>query len=460
MKELSITAEKVDLPDELEIKNAQLYFRNISLLQLALNYGTPLRFTFLPSITEKIRSMVDYFQKAIKENNYHGSYTYFYCTKSSHFRHVLNKVLQAGTGIEISSSYDIELIQSLIDDGSISKKTRIICNGYKTKKYQDGIVSLINDGFSSVVPVIDSKRELLAYIDGVKTPTLEVGIRVNLSYLSPYSLSSRFGISPEEILSFYQNDLANNSRVKLSTLHFFNEKGIDGEDHYWDVLEDVVRLYCKLKNMNPALRVLDIGGGMPFRSKLNDTFDFQSWVQRIVSTIQKVCHQYRVNEPDIVTEFGKYTVAEATGIIFKVLEEKTIFPYNWAVIDGSFITHLPDTWAINQMYPALPVNNWNAEFKPFILGGLTCDSADYYPNSGQNENDGIMLPSSQDEQFVAILNTGAYQEALSGFGGISHCLIPSPKHIIIDKYDDHTLDFSVFSETQTSGNLLNILGYQ
>ena len=62
----------------------------------------------------------------------------------------------------------------------------------------------------------------------------------------------------------------------------------------------------------------------------------------------------------------------------------------WNMINSSFITTLPDTWAISKKFVMLPINRWNDEYERVLLGGLTCDSDDYY-NSEQNVN-AIFLP--------------------------------------------------------------------
>lgn len=459
MKEKLLIHQEVNLPNEFDIKDFKLFYRDIDLLRLSKNYGTPLRFTYLPSILEKIDEMKSNFKKAIQKTSYQGTYTYYYCTKSSHFQHIIKKAIQSDVGIEISSAYDIDLIKSLIEDGYVKKGTKIICNGYKTPDYQIGIMSLIKQDHCSVTPMIDSHSELIYYLENINSDIrIQVGIRVNLSFLSAYTLESRFGLSPEDIIVYYQRDIKHQQQVSLTTLHFFNENGLVSDDKYWDVLEEMVRFYCTLKRLNPNLTTLDIGGGMPFQSAVNEVFDIPLLVNRIVSTILYICQQECVPEPDIVTEFGKYTVAEATTTIFKILEKKQGKTINWAIIDGSFITHLPDTWAIQQQYPVYAVNNLQEENRPFILGGLTCDSADFYPNIKKNKT--IMLPDSDKEQFVAFMHTGAYQEALSGFGGVNHCLIPSPKHIIIDNGDNDKLEFTTFTEQQKSSQLLKILGYR
>lgn len=459
MKEHLLIQEVIDLPEDFHIKDFKLFYRDIDLLRLSKKNGTPLRFTFLPDIEEKIKEMKLYFKAAMEKTDYQGTYTYYYCTKSSHFKHVLEKAIQSHIGIEISSAYDIDLIKSLIEDVSIKQGTKIICNGYKTTEYLKGISSLIQQDYCSVIPIIDSKSELFHYLENISTRTcLTIGMRINLTFLKSYNQKSRFGLSPEDIINHYHHDIKTNNQVSLTTLHFFNEKGLDTGHEYWDVLEEVVRFYCRLKRVNPQLSTLDIGGGMPFRSSLSETLDLSLLVLHLVSTIKKICADECVQEPDIMTEFGKYTVAEATATIFKINEKKPGNPIDWAIIDGSFITHLPDTWAIQQQYPVFAINNLKENNKPYLLGGLTCDSADYYPNIRRNEY--IMLPDTDHEQYIIFLHTGAYQEALSGFGGVNHCLIPSPKHIIIDRDDHNHLQYTVFSEKQTSDHLLKILGYR
>ncbi|RZK32933.1 MAG: arginine decarboxylase, partial [Hymenobacter sp.] len=61
--------------------------------------------------------------------------------------------------------------------------------------------------------------------------------------------------------------------------------------------------------------------------------------------------------------------------------------------------------------------------------------------------------------YVGFFHTGAYQESLSGYGGIKHCLIPAPKHVILDRAADGTLTDTVFAPKQTAESMLRILGY-
>ncbi|MFN9801033.1 MAG: arginine decarboxylase, partial [Bacteroidota bacterium] len=63
------------------------------------------------------------------------------------------------------------------------------------------------------------------------------------------------------------------------------------------------------------------------------------------------------------------------------------------------------------------------------------------------------------DQYIGFFNTGAYQETLGGFGGIHHCLIPSPRHILIDRDDKGRLKYKEFTHEQKPREVLEILGY-
>jgi arginine decarboxylase len=73
----------------------------------------------------------------------------------------------------------------------------------------------------------------------------------------------------------------------------------------------------------------------------------------------------------------------------------------------------------------------------------------------------IYLPKYNKDKplYIGFFNTGAYQETIGGYGGLQHCLIPAPKHIIIDKDAHGNITTQLFREQQKSEELLEILGY-
>jgi arginine decarboxylase len=274
--------------------------------------------------------------------------------------------------------------------------------------------------------------------------------------------TSRLGIRQSEILSFYQEKVATNPKFELKMLHFFVDIGIKDTLYYWSELKKGIKTYCQLRKICPTLSCFNIGGGMPIRNSLGFEYDYPYMVSEIVRMIKEACDSEGVPEPDIYSEFGKYTVGESGATIFSVIGKKQQNDSEeWYMLDNSLINTLPDSWGIKERFILLPVNHWEKEYQRVNIGGISCDNADYY-NSEAHINQ-VYLPSYDVEKdeplYLGFFHTGAYQEALSGYGGLKHCLIPAPKHILIDKnYYGEFVDWEIFKE-QDAESMLRILGY-
>ncbi len=446
--------------EEFDLKEDTLQFHGIDLMELTKEYGAPLKFTYLPKISENIQKAKQWFSGAIEKHSYKGNYNYCYCTKSSHFQHVLDEALKNDIHIETSSAFDINIVEKLQKSGKITKDTYVICNGFKREQYITNIGRLINNGHENCIPIIDNYEEIDLLTEEIKDD-FKIGIRIASEEEPKFEFyTSRLGIGYKNIVPFYEEQIKNNDKVELKMLHFFINTGIRDTAYYWNELLKCLKVYIRLKRICPTLDSLNIGGGFPIKNSLQFDYDYQYMVDEIINQINIACQEAEVPVPHIFTEFGSFTVGESGGAIYEVLYQKQQNDREkWNMINSSFITTLPDTWAINKRFIMLAVNRWNDEYERVLLGGLTCDSDDYY-NSEQNMN-AIYLPKFKKEKplYIGFFNTGAYQETIGGFGGLQHCLIPSPKHILINKDENGNISTKLFSEQQKSEDLLKILGY-
>lgn len=443
-------------------ENHTLLFNNVPIMDIIRQYGTPLKLTYLPKIEEHVEHARLLFRNAMKKFNYKGSYTYCYCTKSSHFRFVLDEVLANGCHLETSSAYDIAIIRELYRQDKLNKQTTIVCNGYKQPLYQKYITNLINDGFNCI-PILDNLSEINYYIENAHTEVVNLGIRIATDEEPNFAFyTSRLGIRYSDIMELYQQKIATDPRLKLKMLHFFINSGIKDNAYYWSELTRFMFKYCEMKKVCPELDSIDIGGGFPIQTSVHFKYDYQAMVDEIIENIQWICNKNSVPVPNIFTEFGSYTIGESGAVIYKVIDKKQQNDRElWYMIDGSFITQLPDSWGINQKYIMLPVNNWDAPYEKVNLGGLTCDSQDFYNTEAHSED--LYLPVfniSEEDQYIGFFHTGAYQESLGGYGGIQHCLIPAPKHVIVDRDEEGNLTTRLFAPQQTADSMLRLLGYE
>ena len=446
--------------EEFRVENHELLFNEIPLMDIIKEHGTPLKLTYLPKISQSIQKAKKMFSDSMQKFNYHGSYQYCYCTKSSHFNFVIQEALKNDIHLETSSAYDLEIVRKLHEKGKIEKDITIVCNGFKRPLYKQYITEIINDGFENCIPVLDNLKELDYYFEHAEKP-VQLGIRVAADEEPNFEFyTSRLGVRYSDVNKLFNERIKDNPNLKLKMLHFFIHWGISDSAYYWSELSRFVFKFCELRKMCPELDTIDIGGGFPIKTSLGFEFDYQYMVDQIVENIKWICDKNHVPTPNIITEFGAYTVGESGATIYSVLDTKLQNDKElWYMIDGSFITHIPDSYGMNQKYIMMAINNWDDLYHKVNLGGLTCDSLDYYNSEAHSSE--VFLPkmSNGDPLYIGFFHTGAYQESIGGFGGLQHCLIPSPKHIILDRDENGQLTSRVFAEEQDSDSMMRLLGY-
>ncbi|MES2592016.1 MAG: arginine decarboxylase [Bacteroidota bacterium] len=452
-----------DFPQEgFEVIDNELHFNDIPLMDIIKQYGTPLKVSYLPKISSQIQKAKKIFNVAIAKADYKGKYTYCYCTKSSHFSFVLEEALKNDIHLETSSAFDIPIIRSLYTSGKIAKDAYVIHNGYKRPDYLKYISELVNDGFVNSISILDNKNEL-PQLEKLCKKKFKVGIRVATDEEPKFEFyTSRLGIRQADIIDYYNSHIKSSSKCELKMLHFFINTGIKDSTYYWTELTKCINVYCDLKKVCPALDSLDIGGGFPIRASLGFNYDYGYMADEIIQKIKNVCDEHGVDEPNIFTEFGSFTVGESGATLYSIVDIKKQNDNElWYMIDSSFITTLPDTWGIKQKFILLAVNHWDKEYQRVNLGGLTCDSEDYY--NAESHLNQVYMPITTEKQkeplYLGFFHTGAYQESLGGYGGIQHCLIPAPKHVIIDRDEDGEISTRLFAKEQSYKSMMKTLGY-
>ncbi len=449
---------------EFSTEDSELLWHGIPVMELIKQYGTPLKVTYVPKISEHIQKAKRMFNVAMAKVDYQADYHFCYCTKSSHFQFVLEEALRNDIHLETSSAFDINLIETLEEEGRITKDQFVVCNGYKRAQYTENIARLINNGWTSVIPVLDNREELDLLMEQVNPENahpVKVGIRIAAEEEPKFEFyTSRLGIGYKEVVPMFKNYIQNIPNVELKMLHFFINTGINDTAYYWNELNKAVRVYIQLKKICPSLDSLNIGGGFPIKNSLSFAYDYEYMAEEIIAQIKQTCNAEGIEEPHIFTEFGSYTVGESGATFYSIMgEKKQNDREKWYMIDSSFMTTLPDAWAINKRFIMLAINNWDHDYERVLLGGLTCDSDDYY-NSEQHSN-AIFLPKlkADSPQYIGFFNTGAYQESIAGYGGIQHCLIPAPKHVVISRDANGDWNTRLFAKEQSYKSMLKILGY-
>jgi arginine decarboxylase len=446
-----------------DLRDGYLTFHGVSLKYLIEKYGTPFKLVYLPRIGDQIKKARNLFNRAIKANNYNGDYYYCYCTKCCHFHHVIGAALKHQVNLETSSAFDIDLIEMLYQKGELDKSRIIVHNGYKTDDYIAKIIKLQQMGFENSIVVLDSPKELNRVIKQAGEHKMKIGLRMAIDE-EPSSAyyTSRLGIRHTEILSYYKSKIKGNPNLELKMLHFFVDSGIKDSLYYWGEFNKALKIYTELKKQCKTLDSLNLGGGFPIRNNLGFEYDYEYMIKEVVRNIKEICTNEGIPDPHIFTEFGKYTVGESGANIFKVIEQKQQNDKEmWYIIDNSLMNTIPDAWSIYEKFILLPVNKWDHEYTRVNIGGISCDHSDYYNSEDLNQQ--ILLPAFADKDkeplYIGFFHTGAYQDSISGYGGIKHCLIPSPMQVIVDRDEKGNFIDYVYRNEQTVHDMMHILGY-
>lgn len=395
--------------------------------ELAEKYGTPLRIALPYVIEQRAEDLMDLFDDVIREYKYRGQFYYHYPMKANQNREFVLPIVSEGGNLETTSANELWVVKRMWEQHRFNSRIKVICNGPKTQQYLSLIEELKSNGLD-IVPIIEdlSEMEALSKYRG------QVGVRVDIDVkVTSYwdKRIDRFGLAVDDLWAL--------GKIRnLTTLHYHSGSEITKEADLLKPLKKAMEIYLRLKKVNPSLDTIDIGGGLPGNYNGKPMYTTKSVVYSIVRYLDKFCRENEIQPPNIICEWGSYVVSPAQITVMSVLSKKEIpkaVAKQWYVMDGSFQTHMLDTWAIHKQWHLVPVNYANAKkMTRTWLAGLSCDSDDKYTAGGGY----IALPrledlSENDKLYIAFLNTGNYQDGFTNH----HCLNSAPAKVICQNGD-------------------------
>ena len=416
-------------------------------------YGAPLEVAYCPLITREVHRMVAVAAEAQRATGYERPLLYAYATKANFAEEVVRTALNAGAHYETSSAADARIAAQLWQEGTLPRDRWVFCNGSKEDDYLEAILRLRQLGNERVVPVLDDLDELDMLI-GCRAP-LKLGVRAR--QFARCGGGDRFGLLPEEIEEVVAQ--LRMSRHELVLYHAMVGSQIEDEAAWIEKLTAAVEEYCALRREVPSLKFFNFGGGMPTSAyALDFDFDYRRFFERLFATIQEVCARHDVPVPQVVGEFGRYTVASHSVFLMEVGKTKRgrSGEEPWYLLNGSLMVSAPDTVIVeDQKFIILPLDGWNDPAQAVKLGGRrTCDSDDVYPRPGA---EALVLPKTDGGQVLAVFGVGAYQQMLAGRGGAHHCLNPEMRRIVIEEGPRGLRMREV--APQSLGQIMHALGY-
>jgi len=290
-----------------------------------------LRFPHL--IKKQIETLYFHFDKAIKHNNYEGSFNAVFPLKVNQFPNVVEAVTSQGAkhnyGLEAGSKAELILAMSETPSGA-----HITVNGFKDKE-------MITLGFiaaqsgHNITITIEGLGELETIIEVAKECNLKIphiGIRVRLHsagsgiWAKSGGMDAKFGLTSTEIIEavalLKEADMIEN----LTMIHFHIGSQMSDIAPLKRALREAGNIYAELKKMGtPSLNSINIGGGLAVEydqhvNAKSRNYSIDEFSSTVVFLLGEIMNAKKVSHPDIFTESGRFIVASHSVLITPVLE--------------------------------------------------------------------------------------------------------------------------------------------
>ncbi len=367
-----------------------LHVEQISLAQLAAQYGTPLYVYSHKAISNAYLSLQSAFGDA--------PHLICFAVKANSNLAVLNLLATLGAGFDIVSGG--ELARVLAAGGSAD---RVIFSG--TGKTDAEIISALTAGIHCFnvesVAELATLNRIAASMDCIAPISLRINPDVDAMthpYISTGLKENKFGIGIEHALAVYQ---------QAATLSHIQIKGIDchiGSQlltaaPFLDAIERLLQLVDQLATQGIHLTHFDFGGGMGIR------YQQQDQPIPLEPFIAQIKQRLGTRALTLITEPGRLLVGEAGVLLTQVILNKSNGDKQFAVVDTAMNDLIRP--ALYQAWMDIVPVTPRTDLAPRCVDvvGPICESSDFL---GQDRQLAVLAGD-----LLAIKDAGAYSFTMS-----------------------------------------------
>jgi arginine decarboxylase len=295
--------------------------------------GFPCIVRFQDVLRSRVKQLNEVFKNAIAQHGYKGQYFGVYPTKVNQMREVVEEILDAGApyhfGLEAGSKGELLIVLALNTD----PEALTICNGYKDEEYLR--LALLGRKLGRKIIVVIEKLSELAHLIRLAeemnvTPLIGLRSKLSTKGTGKWESSSgdfaKFGLTTPELIKAVAILKAKGLEQQTKLFHFHVGSQLTDIRTVKDVVNEGARFYAKLRKMGLGLELFDVGGGLgvdyvgarstAFVSSLNYTMD--EYAADVVYTVQQICSNEGVPEPNIVSESGRALTAHHSCLLMNV----------------------------------------------------------------------------------------------------------------------------------------------
>jgi arginine decarboxylase len=293
----------------------------------------PMLLRFPHLIKKQIRTLYSYFDKAIKENNYEGSFNAVFPLKVNQFPHAVEAITSQGAkfnyGLEAGSKAELILAMSQSNLGA-----HITVNGFKDKEMitlgfiaaQSGHnITLTIEGLGELETIIEVAKEC-----DLKIPNIGIRVRLHSAgsgiWAKSGGMDAKFGLTSTEIIEAITVLSQENMLSSLTMIHFHIGSQMSDIAPLKRALREAGNIYAELRKMGAnELNNINIGGGLAVEydqhtHSTSRNYSIDEFSSSVVFLLGDIMNAKKVKHPNIFTESGRFIVASHAVLITPVLE--------------------------------------------------------------------------------------------------------------------------------------------
>ena len=304
------------------------------------NLSMPVMLRIENLIDDRVRTINESFQNAIRESGYRQRYQSVFPIKVNQQKHVIDSIATTGQrfdhGFEAGSKPELMIALSM----TASTESLIVCNGYKDEEFIDLGLQARRLGYRCffVIESLDELRLIIRRSKKWKVAPL-IGVRVKLStrvsghWAKDSGDRSLFGLTARQTIAAV--DMLREAKMLdcLQMLHFHLGSQLSNIRNVRDGVREACRFYVGLIEDGAPMGYFNLGGGLAVdydgtfsTAPHSRNYDLGEYCLDIVESVIDSLDQHDVPHPILVSESGRWTVAPMSVLLFNVLSATDFEP--------------------------------------------------------------------------------------------------------------------------------------
>ncbi len=385
---------------DLEYIDGILHFANLNMIDVAEKYGTPIYVINEEMIRKRYRKLKEKLDSVYSKNGI------YFAVKSNSNLSVLKILNSEGACFDCTSTGEI---YECFKVGIPSEKIIFTGNMFTNEDFKFAVENKVHVNLDS----ISQLRRLNKIFEDLGIEKQTISFRINPEFGAGHHSHTitagkmiKFGILDNQVIEAYS--LAKEFGFKKFGTHIHIGSGIINPHDFDKAVDKYITIVSNLaENLGIIFEFIDFGGGLgiPYRPE-EVPLNLEIYKDIVAKRFKILVEKGDMGEPRLIIEPGRYLSAESSIILTQINTIKDNGHKKFAGVNAGFNTLIRPMLYNSYHHIITCADNKERKMTKYDVVGPICESGDVI---GKER----ILPALKEEEFLAILDAGAYGFVMS-----------------------------------------------